>query len=156
MKILVCGGAGYIGSNMTAMLAAEGFEAVVLDNLSRGHRSAVARAELIEGDMADYDLLLNTIKDHKIEAVMHFGANIEVGESVAQPLKYYDNNFCNTRTLLVAMEEAGVDKFVFSSTAAVYGTPERIPLTEDSAQKPVNPYGETLSECVTGIAKRAS
>jgi UDP-glucose 4-epimerase len=143
MKVLVCGGAGYIGSNMTAMLADAGSEPVVFDNLSKGHRSAVGSAEFVEGDLADYELLIRTFKKYKIEAVMHFAAFIEVGESVKAPLKYYYNNVCCTRNLLSAMEEAGVDKFVFSSTAAVYGIPEKVPITEDSLKLPINPYGQT-------------
>ena len=146
MKVLVCGGAGYIGSNMTAMLAAAGFEPVVFDNLSTGHRSAVGSAEFIRGDLADYDLLVKTLKIDKIEAVMHFAAFIEVGESVQVPLKYYHNNVSCTQNLLSAMEAVGVDKFVFSSTAAIYGMPKSAkggPVTEDSPKQPINPYGET-------------
>jgi UDP-glucose 4-epimerase len=143
MKVLICGGAGYIGSNMTALLAAEGHEPVVFDNLSTGHRTAIQQAELIEGDLGDYDLLVSTLKDRRIEAVMHFAAFIEVAESVKAPLKYYRNNLCNTQNLLAAMETAGVCKFVFSSTAAVYGIPREIPITEDSPKEPINPYGQT-------------
>ncbi len=143
MKVLVAGGAGYIGSNMTAMLSDAGFEPVVFDNLSKGHRAAVRQAKLVIGDLADYELLVRTLKKYKIEAVMHFAALIEVGESVGQPLRYYQNNLANTQNLLSAMEAAGVEKFVFSSTAAVYGMPEEIPVTEDCPKEPINPYGET-------------
>jgi len=143
MKVLVCGGAGYIGSNMTALLAATGHEPVVFDNLSKGHRAAVRDARLIEGDLADYDKLVDTFRRFDIEAVMHFAAFIEVGESVQAPLKYYANNTCNTQVLLAAMEAAGVRKFVFSSTAAVYGMPAKVPITEDAPKQPINPYGET-------------
>jgi len=143
MKVLVCGGAGYIGSNMTARLALEGDEPVVLDNLSKGHRQAVKDAAFVQGDLGDYDLLVQTLKEYDIEAVMHFAAFIEVGESVECPLRYYHNNLCNTHTLLTAMEATGVEKFVFSSTAAVYGMPEKTPLREDFATVPINPYGET-------------
>lgn len=143
MRVLVCGGAGYIGSNMTAMLKTAGFEPVVFDNLSKGHRSAIQDVEFIKGNLADYDLLVKTLKQYKIEAVMHFAALIEVGESIQLPLKYYHNNVCCTQNLLKAMEAAGVDKFVFSSTAAVYGMPEQLPITEDSPKEPINPYGET-------------
>jgi len=143
MRVLVCGGAGYIGSNMTAMLAAAGFEPIVLDNLSTGHRSALQTAEFVEGDLADYELLAKTLNKFKINAVMHFVALIEVGESVQAPLKYYHNNLSNTQTLLSAMEAAHVEKFVFSSTAAVYGMPKKVPITEDSPKEPINPYGET-------------
>jgi len=148
VRILVCGGAGYIGSNMTAMLRTEGHEPVVFDNLSTGHRAAVPPgwAEFIEGDLADYELLVGTLKKYKIEAVMHFAALIEVGESVRAPLKYYRNNLSNTQTLLTAMEAANVRDLVFSSTAAVYGMPKSTkggPITEDSPKRPINPYGET-------------
>lgn len=143
MAILVCGGAGYIGSNMTAMLLTCGLEPVVFDNFSKGHRSAVRRAQVVAGDLADYEGLVQVLRDRRIEAVMHFAAFIEVGESVRDPLNYYHNNVSNTRTLLAAMEAAGVEKFVFSSTAAVYGMPERVPITEDAPKQPINPYGET-------------
>lgn len=143
MRILVCGGAGYIGSNMTALLAGEGHEPVVFDNLSKGHRAAVGDVELIVGDLADCGLLVETLKKRRIEAVMHFAAWIEVGESVREPLKYYRNNTSNTQNLLSAMEAAGVGKFVFSSTAAVYGMPETVPITEDMPKAPINPYGDS-------------
>jgi len=143
MRVMVCGGAGYIGSNMTALLAATGHEPVVFDNLSKGHRAAVTNARLVEGDLADYDKVVETLREFDIEAVMHFAAFIEVGESVQAPLKYYANNTCNTQVLLAAMETAGVRKFVFSSTAAVYGMPAKVPITEDAAKQPVNPYGDT-------------
>lgn len=143
MKILVCGGAGYIGSNMTAILAQQGHEPIVFDNLSRGHRAAVANAEFVLGDLADYDLLVKTLTDYNIEAVMHFAALIEVGESVKEPLEFYHNNVSNTQNLLSAMQAAGVKKFVFSSTAAVYGMPEKSPISEDAPKDPVNPYGQT-------------
>jgi len=143
MNVLVCGGAGYIGSNMTALLMAKGHEPVVFDNFSKGHRSAVQVAQVITGDLADYQGLVRVLRDRKIEAVMHFAAFIEVGESVQEPLKYYRNNLSNTQNLLSAMETAGVQKFVFSSTAAVYGMPEKIPITEDAPKQPINPYGQT-------------
>ncbi len=143
MRILICGGAGYIGSNMTAMLAAEEHQPVVYDNLSKGHKAAVAECEFVKGDLADYKLLVKTLKKYKIEAVMHFAALIEVGESVQQPLKYYHNNVSCTQNLLSAMEATGVEKFVFSSSAAVYGMPQKVPITEDSPTAPINPYGQT-------------
>jgi UDP-glucose 4-epimerase len=143
MRVLICGGAGYIGSNMTAMLAAAGYEPVVFDNLSKGHKSAIEKTKFIKGDLADYDLLVQTLKKYKTEAVMHFAAFIEVGESMAQPLKYYRNNFSATQNLLSAMETAGVGKFIFSSTAAVYGIPKVIPITENSPTEPINPYGQS-------------
>lgn len=143
MNILVAGGAGYIGSNMTAMLKETRHEPIVFDNLSRGHRKAVAEVTFIEGDLCDFDLLVQTLKQHKIEAVMHFAALIDIAESVQEPLRYYNNNVCNTHNLLMAMESAGVDKFVFSSSAAVYGMPCEIPVTEDCSKSPINPYGQT-------------
>ncbi len=143
MRILVAGGAGYIGSNMTAILAQEGHEPIVFDNLSKGHKTAIKQAEFVQGDLADLDLLVETLKKYKIEAVMHFAALIEMGESVELPLKYYHNNFCNTLTLLSAMEEVGVEKFVFSSTAGVYGIPEKFPIVEDMPKNPFNPYGDS-------------
>jgi UDP-glucose 4-epimerase len=143
MKVLVCGGAGYIGSNMTAMLAAAGHKPVVFDNFSKGHRAAVRDADIIEGNLTDFELLVQTLKKNEIEAVMHFAAFIEVGESVQKPLQYYHNNFCATQNLLSAMEEAGVKKFIFSSSAAVYGIPQQVPITEMSLTQPINPYGWT-------------
>lgn len=143
MRVLIAGGAGYIGSNMTAMLSAAGHEPVVFDNLSKGHLAAVKDAAFIVGDLADYDLLVKTLANHNIEAVMHFAAFIEVAESVQQPLRYYQNNFSDTQNLLSAMEEGGVEKFVFSSTAAVYGMPQRVPIQETMPTRPINPYGQT-------------
>ena len=142
-RVLVCGGAGYIGSNMTAMLEASGHKQVVFDNLSKGHRTTVQDSEFVKGDLADYDLLVKTLRKYKIEAVMHFAAFTEVSESVQLPLKYYRNNLSNAQNLLSAMETAGVEKFVFSSSAAVYGIPPKVPITEDSPKEPINPYGET-------------
>ena len=143
MRVLVAGGAGYIGSNMVAILAAEGHKPVVFDNLSAGHKSAVGEAEFVLGDLADYELLVETLAKYQIETVMHFAALIEVAESIQEPLKYYHNNLCNTQNLLSAMEAVGVDKFVFSSTAAVYGIPAKVPIAEDCPKEPINPYGET-------------
>jgi UDP-glucose 4-epimerase len=128
---------------MVALLAAEGHEPIVYDNLSKGHKAAIRDASLVLGDLADLDLLVKTLKQHRIEAVMHFAAFIEVGESVQRPLRYYHNNVCNTQTVLTAMETVGVERFVFSSTAAVYGMPDQVPITEDLTKQPINPYGET-------------
>ena len=143
MRILVCGGAGYIGSNMTALLARAGHEPVVFDNFSKGHRAAVKGSKVVIGDLADREILVRTLGEVGIEAVMHFAAYIEVGESVQEPLKYYQNNLSNTQNLLSAMQETGVAKFVFSSTAAVYGMPKQVPISEDAPKEPINPYGET-------------
>lgn len=143
MDVLICGGAGYIGSNMTALLARQGHRPIVFDNFSKGHRAAVEGIQVVTGDLADRGLLVKTLGELGIEAVMHFAAYIEVGESVQEPLKYYQNNLSNTQNLLSAMQETGVEKFVFSSTAAVYGMPQRVPITEDTPKEPINPYGET-------------
>lgn len=143
MNVLVCGGAGYIGSNMVALLTHQGHTPIVYDNLSKGHKAAIDQVQFVQGDLADYDLLVHTLRQHKIEAVMHFAAFIEVGESVNEPLRYYHNNVCNTHTVLSAMEAAGVNKFVFSSTAATYGMPAEVPITETLVKNPINPYGET-------------
>jgi len=128
---------------MTATLAKFGHEPIILDNLSKGHRAAAGNARFVLGDFGDYNFTVDVLRKYGIEAVMHFAAFIEVGESVSQPLRYYDNNVSKTRTLLAAMEMAGVQKFVFSSTAAVYGMPDRFPLSEDVTKQPINPYGET-------------
>ncbi len=143
IRVLVCGGAGYIGSNMVAMLQDGGYEPIIYDNLSKGHRSAIKNAEFVQGDLVDFELLAKTLREYKIKAVMHFAALIEVGESVQIPLKYYHNNLSCTEILLSAMEKAGVEKFVFSSTAAVYGMPKEVPIAEDCPTEPINPYGET-------------
>ena len=144
MNILVVGGAGYIGSHCVRQIVAAGHKPVVLDNLSYGHRSAVpAGITFVQGEMADQDLVRRTLREQKIDVVMHFAAFINVGESVQQPLKYYQNNFVATLGLLEAMLAEKVMKFVFSSTCATYGIPERMPMTEDLPQHPINPYGQT-------------
>lgn len=143
MRILVTGGAGYIGSHTAKALARAGYEPVVLDNLSAGHRWAVKWGPLIEGDLADSELVNRTIKDYRIEAVMHFAANLNVGESTTEPRKYFWNNVVNTLRLLDAMVDVGVRYIVFSSSAATYGDPQTIPIPEDHPTRPVNPYGET-------------
>ncbi|MCD4831808.1 MAG: UDP-glucose 4-epimerase GalE [Anaerohalosphaeraceae bacterium] len=143
MKVLVCGGAGYIGSNMTYILAENDYEPIVYDNLSKGHASAIKKFELVRGDLADTELLEKTLAEKKIEAVMHFAAFIEVGESMQNPLEFYRNNVSNTQNLLSAMEKCGVGKFVFSSTAAVYGMPDAVPIIEELPKQAINSYGET-------------
>ena len=144
--ILVTGGAGYIGSHAVLALKNAGYGVVILDNLVYGHRDIVDRAlqvELVVGDTSDRTLLDNLFAKHKIDAVMHFSAYAYVGESVTDPAKYYRNNVIGTITLLEAMIGAGVNKLVFSSTCATYGVPQKIPLTEDHPQNPINPYGAT-------------
>ena len=143
MRVLVAGGAGYIGSQTAKALARAGHEPVVYDNLSSGHRWAVKWGASVEGDLADTRLLATTLKTHRVEAILHFAASIEVGESVENPRKYFWNNVVNTLRLLDAALEEGVQAIVFSSSAAVYGNPEKIPIPENHPARPVNPYGET-------------
>lgn len=146
MRILVTGGAGYIGSHMVKTLLRAGHDAVVYDDLSAGHRDAVSGAGLVEGDIRDVGRLTETLRTRRIEAVMHFAARIDVGESVRRPDLYYQTNVHGSRCLLDAMRAAGVDRLVYSSTAAVYGEPETIPIPEDHPLRPTNPYG--ASKCM--------
>ena len=141
MKILVTGGAGYIGSHMVRTLGEQGHEVVVYDNLSTGHRESVLYGRLVVGDTADAAALDRLFGAEGFDAVAHFAASIVVEESVRDPLKYYRNNFCNALNLIKACLEHNVDKFIFSSTAAVYGIPSENPVTEKSALSPINPYG---------------
>ncbi len=141
--ILVTGGAGYIGSHAVLALKNAGYEVIVLDNLSNGHRELVEevlQVKFIVGDMSDRSLLDNIFSTHNITAVMHFAAYIAVGESVTDPAKYYHNNVAGTLTLLEAMLAASVNKFIFSSTCALYGVPKFVPLTEEHPQDPISPY----------------
>ena len=142
-KILVTGGAGYIGSHVVKLLGKNGYEILTYDNLSTGHRWAVLYGDLIKADLANKETLKKVFKEFKPDAVMHFAASIVVPESVKNPLKYYKNNVVNTINLLEAMEEFGVKNFIFSSSAAVYGIPEKIPISENAPLNPINPYGET-------------
>jgi UDP-glucose 4-epimerase len=139
--ILVTGGAGYIGSHTVLQLLARGERVVVLDNLATGYRQAVLDAPLVIGDVGDRDLVLATLAEHGIDTVMHFAAHTIVPESVRDPLKYYRNNTCATRSLLQSCAEGGVRHVVFSSTAAVYGMPQGDFAEEDSPTVPINPYG---------------
>ncbi|AZV54088.1 MULTISPECIES: UDP-glucose 4-epimerase GalE [Bacillus] len=144
MTILVCGGAGYIGSHAVAALLAKGERVVVVDNLQTGHKEAVLEgAVLEEGDLRDHVFLRQVFKTHQIEAVMHFAADSLVGESVTDPLKYYDNNVGGATALLQIMNEFDVKHIVFSSTAAAYGEPKCVPIVETDETNPTNPYGET-------------
>jgi UDP-glucose 4-epimerase len=143
MKILVDGGAGYIGSHMVKYLLAEGHSVTIFDNFSTGFHDALVGGELVQGDLADRVALSSLFSSHRFDAVMHFASFIAVGESVARPDLYYANNLVNTFNLLQAMREAGCPPFVFSSTAAVYGTPMMVPIPEEHPTQPINPYGHT-------------
>src|SRR4030095_9027656 len=141
MRVLLTGGAVYVGSHCLRQLLAAGHEAVVYDNLWQGHGEAVPAGLLVEGDLSDEARLTALLRDHRIEAVMHFAALALVGESVQKPDLYYKNNVLGSFHLLEAMRQAGVSKIVFSSTTATYGTPEKMPIAETTPQHPINPYG---------------
>lgn len=145
MKILVLGGAGYIGSHTVYELIDAGNEVVIIDNLETGHREAVhPQARFYQGDLRNREFVDSVLEQEKnIDAVIHFAANSLVGESMVNPLKYYDNNLCGTKVLLESMVAHGLDKIVFSSTAATYGEPEKIPIEETDRTEPTNTYGET-------------
>ena len=144
MAILVCGGAGYIGSHAVHALIEKGEQVVIVDNLQTGHRSALnPKAKFYEGDIRDASVLDKIFTENKVEAVIHFAANSLVGESMEKPLLYFNNNVYGMQVLLEAMVRHGVDKIVFSSTAAVYGEPKRVPIHEDDETCPTNTYGET-------------
>ena len=143
MRVLVTGGAGYVGSHAAKALARAGFEPVVFDNLSNGHSWSVRWGPLVRGDLADRELLLKTLAGYGIEAVCHFAANAYVGESIGQPRKYFQNNVVNSLNLLDAMLDTGVRQLVFSSSCAVYGEPQQLPIAEDHRQQPISPYGES-------------
>ena len=144
MAILVCGGAGYIGSHAVHALIEKGEQVVIVDNLQTGHRGALnPKAKFYEGDIRDASVLDKIFTENKVEAVIHFAANSLVGESMEKPLLYFNNNVYGMQVLLEAMVRHGVDKIVFSSTAAVYGEPKRVPIHEDDETCPTNTYGET-------------
>jgi len=145
MNVLVAGGAGYIGSHTVKRLREAGHSPVIYDNLSRGHRSVVdvLQVPMIAADLNDRDTLIRALRDYKIETVMHFAAYAYVGESVEKPLMYYQNNVATTISILQSMQEAGVERFVFSSSCAVYGDPDKVPITEDEKKSPVSPYGRS-------------
>lgn len=142
-RVLVTGGAGYIGSHTAKALAAAGHAPIVLDDFRTGHRWAARWGKLIESGLEDTGSIAGLIKEHEITAVIHFAASLLVGESMVQPQKYFWNNVVNTLRLLDAMLQSGVKHIVFSSSAAVFGIPEKVPIPEDHPQRPINPYGET-------------
>lgn len=160
-SVLVTGGAGYIGSHTVQQLVERGERVVVIDNLSTGFREAVRGASFVEGNVGDIDLVSRVLEAHRVDAVLHFAAHTVVPESVSDPLKYYGNNTGNTRNLLACCAAAGIDKFIFSSTAAVYGTTEAGVADEDTPTCPINPYGTSklMSEtmlrdwCATGAMR---
>ncbi len=143
MKILVTGGGGYIGSITSHQLVKAGHQVVVFDSLVHGHKDTIADLDLVIGETQDIKFLINVINQKKIEAVIHFAAFIEMGQSMKDPYKYFYNNVFGSLQLLEAMVKAGVDKIVFSSSAGVYGNPERLPVKEDDKKEPTNPYGES-------------
>lgn len=143
MKVLITGGAGYIGSHCNRYFAEKGVETVVLDDLSSGHREAVTDGRFVEGDFGDRGLLDKVLGEEKFDGIIHFAAFIDVAESVAEPAKYYENNVVKMKTLLDAAVAHGVKHFVFSSTAAVFGEPEYVPIDEAHPKKPINAYGAT-------------
>jgi UDP-glucose 4-epimerase len=140
-RVVVTGGAGYIGSHVVLALGEAGYDVLTYDNLSTGNHDAVLSGELVVGDLADRDHLTRILTEFNPAAVLHFAASIEVGESVADPLKYYRNNSANALNLLEALRSSGTGKMIFSSTAAVYGNPVQLPVTEDAPLQPINPYG---------------
>ena len=144
MKILVVGGAGYIGSVCAELLLEQGHGVTIFDNLSEGHRRALdPRAAFVEGDLVDRQLIEKTLAKQQPDAVMHFAANALVGESMQNPSKYFRNNIANGLNLLDAVISAGVEKIIFSSTCAIFGPPERVPIDETMTPRPINPYGES-------------
>jgi len=143
MNILVCGGAGYIGSHTVKELKENGHNPIVYDNFEAGHKEAIINTKFVFGNLSDCELLKETLIKEKIDAVIHFAGYLAVGESVKIPEKYYNNNVTNTLNLLTCMKECNINKIVFSSSAAVYGAPKRIPINEEDQLDPINPYGET-------------
>ena len=143
MKLLIAGGAGYIGSHMVRLLVNLGHNVVTFDDLSAGFRDAVLGSEFVQGNLHDKAALALLFSSHQFDAVLHFSGSIAVGELVRDPAKYYQNNLAGTMNLLDAMREHGVNKLVFSSTAAIFGVPQYMPIDEAHPQAPINPYGMT-------------
>jgi UDP-glucose 4-epimerase len=157
MNVLVAGGAGYIGSHAVKRLKETGHTPVIYDNISRGHRAAaeILKVPTITADLNDHATLSRALRDHKIDTVMHFAAYAYVGESVEKPLMYYENNVATTVNVLKTMQEVGVNRFVFSSTCAVYGDPDKVPITEEEKKAPVSPYGRSklmVEQVLTDLA----
>jgi UDP-arabinose 4-epimerase len=142
-RVLVTGGAGYIGSHTAKLLRAEGIDPVVYDNLSTGHRSSVRWGPFVRGDILDTSRLAAVLTEYAVDAVIHFAASAYVGESVENPAKYYRNNVAGTLSLLDACRQAELEQIIFSSSCATYGVPERLPISETTPQNPINPYGQT-------------
>lgn len=155
MKVLVTGGAGYIGSHVVLALSMAGHDILTVDNLSTGYRQAVLAGRFAQADLRDRFAIMAIVSDFKPDAVMHFAAFISVEESVREPVKYYVNNTGGSLNLIEAMKEARVDKIIFSSTAALYGMPRKIPITEGEEIRPINPYGHSKA-CVETALKDAS
>jgi UDP-glucose-4-epimerase GalE len=156
MRILVTGGAGYIGSHAVRLFLARGHDVWVYDNLVTGHRAAVPAERLIVGDLGEVERLDHVFVAHRIEAVVHFAAFALVGESVEHPARYYQNNVINTLHLFDAMRRHRVGRVVFSSTCATYGVPQKVPITEDEKQQPINPYGNTKLAVEHALADHAA
>src|SRR5438477_2913020 len=143
MRILVTGGAGYIGSHAVRLFVSRGHDVWIYDDLSQGHRPAVSPERLIVGGLAELPRLDHAVLMHRIEAVVHFAAFTDVGESVKDPGKYFQNNLVNTLNLMECLRHHGVARMVFSSTAATYGVPQHVPIPEEEPQQPINPYGRS-------------
>jgi len=158
IKVFVTGGAGYIGSHVIKALGEKGYEILVYDNLSTGHEWAVLHGRLVKGDLSDRKLLNEMVMDYRPDAVMHFSASIQVEESVRDPLKYYANNTANALNLLNVLHKHRVNHLIFSSTAAVYGIPEKVPVSEEAPLNPINPYGSSkmMVERILDDLSRAS
>jgi UDP-glucose 4-epimerase len=146
-KILITGGAGYIGSHVNHLLTQSGFNCIVYDNLSRGHQASVKNTPLIVGDVRDREKLASLFQTHQFDAIIHLAALAYVGESVFEPMLYWDNNFIGTKTLLEEAIKSGIGNIVFSSTCAVYGEPDLLPISEKNPIKPINPYGQSKYAC---------
>lgn len=156
MRILVTGGAGYIGSHAVRLFQARGHQVWVYDNLSMGHRAAAPAERLIVGDLNEVPKFDQALVEHRIEAVVHFAAFSFVGESVRDPAKYYQNNLVNTLGLMECLRRHGIGRIVFSSTAATYGIPQRVPIVEEEPQRPINPYGQAKLMVETALADYAA